>query len=70
MTAFEIKEQLHLQIDQIEDKDFLLVLNELVKSQLDNTVEYQLSPAQLAVIEDGRAEYSRSARSFRPRAQR
>ena len=57
MKAVEIKKQLHLQIDQIQDEDFLLALNDLMKSQLGNVVAYQLSPAQLAAIEEGRAEH-------------
>ncbi|MEY3442488.1 MAG: hypothetical protein RLZZ519_769 [Bacteroidota bacterium] len=57
MQVADLKMQLHAQIDQIVDATFLIELNELLKFQLGNQTEYQLSPEQLHLIEEGRAEY-------------
>lgn len=56
MKVVDIRKQLHVQIDQIQDEGFLLELNELIKSQTIDPVPYELSPAQLQAIEEGRAQ--------------
>lgn len=58
MQVADLKMQLHSQIEQIVDPAFLIELNELIKAQLGTPIEYQLSPAQMKAIEEGRAEYA------------
>lgn len=57
MQVSDLKMQLHAQIDQIVDANFLFELNELLKSQLGNQVKYALNPEQMHAIEEARAEY-------------
>ncbi len=57
MKVADIRDQLHVQIDQIQDEVFLLELSELVKLQLVHPIPYELNEAQLQAIEEGRAQH-------------
>jgi hypothetical protein len=56
MKAAEIKKQLHEQIDQIDDSEFLRALKSLLNSRLGNSSPFEFSEQQLDSMAISRAQ--------------
>ena len=57
MSEAEIKKNLHIAIEEINDEAFLQAVYTIVSSKVEESKEYELTPEQLRILEDRRAKH-------------